>query len=230
MQSSLSSVKMSRVVPIVPEEIGNQVFNYDIFSRILKDRIIFLNGEVEDVMANNIVSQLIFLNQQSDKPITMYINSPGGSVTAGLSIYDTMNNISAQVNTVCIGQACSMGAFLLSAGDTRFAAPSSRIMIHQPLGGYQGQTTDIAIHTREIESLKYFLTKVIAVNCGQDYEKVAKDCERDYFLRSDEALAYGLIDHILPSSNLPNKRASKIDLKEILKETGEIDLNKAYQR
>lgn len=173
---------------------------YDIYSRLLKERIIFLSGEVEDNMANLIVAQLLFLESEDpEKDIHIYINSPGGSVTAGMAIFDTMNFIKPDVSTVCIGQACSMGAFLLSAGakGKRFALPHARVMIHQPLGGFRGQASDIQIHAQEILKIKQTLNQRMAEHSGQPLEKVEKDTDRDNFMSADEAKAYGLIDAVV---------------------------------
>lgn len=173
---------------------------YDIYSRLLKERIIFLNGGVEDEMAKLVIAQMLFLEAEDpEKDIYLYINSPGGVVTAGLAIYDTMNFIKPDVSTLCMGQACSMGAFLLSSGakGKRFALPNSRVMIHQPLGGYRGQATDIQIHAQEILKLKEMLTRKMAEHCSQPFEKVAQDTERDNFMSAEEAKAYGLIDDVV---------------------------------
>lgn len=190
----------SALVPMVVEQTSRGERSYDIYSRLLKERVIFLTGQVEDHMANLIVAQLLFLEAEDpDKDIFLYINSPGGSVTAGMSIYDTMNFIKPNVSTICMGQACSMGAFLLSAGEKgkRYCLPSSRVMIHQPLGGFQGQATDILIHANEIQTMKTKLTKIIAENSNHDLEKVAADCERDYFMSAEQTLEYGLVDGII---------------------------------
>ncbi|MDX8404967.1 MAG: ATP-dependent Clp endopeptidase proteolytic subunit ClpP [Mariprofundus sp.] len=190
------------LVPTVVEQTSRGERAYDIFSRLLKERIIFLNGQVEDHMANLIIAQLLFLESEGpDKDIYMYINSPGGVVTSGLAIYDTMQYIRCDVSTLCVGQAASMGAHLLAAGahGKRFALPNARIMIHQPLGGFQGQATDIEIHAREILSLKNRLNEMMAKHTGQPLEKLADDVERDYFLTADDACAYGLIDQVLTS-------------------------------
>lgn len=190
------------LVPTVVEQTSRGERAFDIFSRLLKERIIFLNGPVNDHVANLIVAQLLFLESEgSDKDIYLYINSPGGLVTAGLAIYDTMQYIRCDVSTLCIGQAASMGAHLLAAGKRgkRFALPNARIMIHQPLGGFQGQATDIEIHAREILKLKDRLNEMMAEHTGQPLEKLAEDVERDYFLTADEACAYGLVDKVLAS-------------------------------
>lgn len=188
------------LVPMVVEQTPKGERSYDIYSRLLKERIIFLNGQVEDHMANLIVAQLLFLEAEDpEKDIYLYINSPGGVVTAGLAIYDTMNFIKPDVATLCTGQAASMGAFLLSAGakGKRFALPNARIMIHQPLGGARGQATDIQIQAEEILRLKELLTRKLAEHSDQTYEKVAADTERDNFMSPQEAVEYGLIDKVL---------------------------------
>ncbi|ACL33474.1 ATP-dependent Clp endopeptidase proteolytic subunit ClpP [Glaesserella parasuis] len=188
------------VIPMVVEQSSKGERAYDIYSRLLKERIIFLNGGVEDEMAKLIIAQMLFLEAEDpEKDIYLYINSPGGVVTAGLAIYDTMNFIKPDVSTLCMGQACSMGAFLLSAGakGKRFALPNSRVMIHQPLGGYRGQATDIQIHAQEILKLKEMLTRKMAEHCSQPFEKVAQDTERDNFMSAEEAKAYGLIDDVV---------------------------------
>lgn len=185
------------LIPIVIEEVRGGERSYDLYSRLLKERIIFLHGEVEDMMADSICAQMLFLaKEDKEKPIYLYINSPGGSVTAGMAIYDTMNAVQAPVHTVCMGQAASMGAFLLCSGDVRSALPSARIMIHQPLGGARGQATDIEIQAKEILRMKKELTQIIADNSNHSYEKVRHDCERDFFMSAQETLDYGLIDKI----------------------------------
>lgn len=185
--------------PIVIENTSYGERSYDIYSRLLKDRIIFLGTEINDNVANAIVAQLLFLEAEDpEKDITMYINSPGGVVTSGMAIYDTMNYIKPDVQTVCIGQAASMGAFLLSAGakGKRFALPNSRVMIHQPLGGVQGQATDIEIQAKEILKIKDKLSEILAQNCGKTKEEVLRDTERDNFMTAQEALDYGIIDKV----------------------------------
>lgn len=195
------------LVPMVVENTGRGERAYDIYSRLLKERIVFLIGPVEDHGANLIVAQLLFLQSEDpEKPINFYINSPGGSVTAGMSIYDTMKFISNPVHTLCLGQAASMGAFLLSSGDERRALPNSRIMIHQPLGGVQGQATDMEIHMREMLRIKENLTGILAKNCKKDYETLHRDCERDNFMSADEAKEYGLIDEVV---EFASKKGSK---------------------
>ena len=190
------------LVPIVVEHTARGERSYDIFSRLLKERIIFLNGQVDDHIANLVIAQLLFLESEGpDKDIYLYINSPGGLVTSGLAIYDTMQYIRCDVSTLCVGQAASMGAHLLASGapGKRFALPNARIMIHQPLGGFQGQATDIEIHAREILKLKDRMNKMMADHTGQPLEKVAEDVERDYFLTAEEACDYGLVDKVLVS-------------------------------
>ena len=194
---------MSYYVPIVIEKTGRGERSYDIYSRLLKDRIIMLSGQIDDGVAASIVSQLLFLDAEDpQKDIYFYINSPGGVVTSGLSIYDTMNYIKPDVCTICIGQAASMGAFLLSCGTKgkRYSLPNSRIMIHQPLGGAQGQATDIEIQAKEILRLKATLNEILANNTSQSLEKIAKDTDRDFFMSAKEAKDYGLIDNILTKS------------------------------
>jgi len=187
---------------MVVERTSRGERSYDIFSRLLKERIIFLSGQVDDNMANVITAQLLFLEAEGpDKDIYMYINSPGGLVTAGMAIYDTMQYIRCDVSTLCVGQAASMGAHLLASGapGKRFALPNARVMIHQPLGGFQGQATDIEIHAREILKLKDHMNAMLAEHTGQSLEKVADDVERDYFLSAQEACDYGLVDKVLTS-------------------------------
>jgi ATP-dependent Clp protease protease subunit len=196
----MSSIQNLNLVPMVVEQSARGERAYDIYSRLLKERIIFLVGPVEDYSANVIVAQLLFLEADNpDKDISLYINSPGGSVTAGMAIYDTMQFIKPNVSTMCIGQACSMGAFLLAAGaeGKRYALPNSRVMIHQPLGGYQGQATDIEIHTKEMLLIKSKLNTILAHHTKQPLEKIIKDTDRDYFLSSEESKEYGLIDHVI---------------------------------
>lgn len=191
---------MNALIPMVVEQTARGERSYDIFSRLLKERIIFLVGQVEDHMANLVVAQLLFLESENpDKDIHLYINSPGGVVTAGMSIYDTMQFIKPDVSTMCMGQAASMGAFLLAGGapGKRFALPNSRMMIHQPLGGFQGQATDIEIHTREILSLRDKLNGILAKHTGQDIEQIAKDTDRDRFMSAAASVEYGLIDKVL---------------------------------
>ncbi|MDP5134465.1 ATP-dependent Clp endopeptidase proteolytic subunit ClpP [Rheinheimera baltica] len=190
---------VNALVPIVIEQTAKGERSFDIYSRLLKDRIIFLTGQVEDHMANLIVAQLLFLESENpEKDIYIYINSPGGSVTAGLSIYDTMRYIKSDISTICVGQAASMGAFLLSGGTKgkRYCLPNARVMIHQPLGGFQGQATDFEIHAREILGIKEKLNRLMAEHSGKSYEQVCKDTERDNFLSAQQALEYGLVDAI----------------------------------
>jgi len=187
-------------VPVVIEQTSQGERSYDIYSRLLKDRIIFLGSEINDMVANSVIAQLLFLEAQDpEKDIILYINSPGGVVTSGLAIYDTMQYIKPDVSTICIGQAASMGAFLLTGGakGKRFSLPNSRIMIHQPLGGVQGQATDILLHTNEILRIKESLTHIMAENSGVELEKLKNDMERDYFMSAAEAVEYGLIDKIV---------------------------------
>ena len=191
------------VIPYVIEQTSRGERSYDIYSRLLKDRIIMLSGEIEDHMASAIVAQLLFLEAEDpDKDIYLYINSPGGVVTSGFSIYDTMNYIKPDVCTICIGQAASMGAFLLSCGTKgkRYALPNSRIMIHQPLGGAQGQATDMEITVKEILRIKENLNKILAQNTGQKLAKIEKDTDRDFFMSAKEAAEYGIIDKVLEKS------------------------------
>ena len=190
------------LVPIVVEQTARGERSYDIYSRLLKERVIFLVGQVEDYMANLVVAQLLFLESENpDKDIHLYINSPGGVVTAGLSIYDTMQFIRPDVSTMCIGQAASMGALLLAGGakGKRYCLPNSRMMIHQPLGGFQGQATDIEIHAKEILLLRERLNTILAKHTGQSLEQISTDTERDNFMSGDAAVQYGLIDSILPN-------------------------------
>ena len=192
------------LVPIVVEQTARGERSYDIYSRLLKERVIFMVGPVEDYMANVIVAQLLFLESENpDKDIHLYINSPGGSVTAGLAIYDTMQFIKADVSTMCIGQAASMGALLLAGGakDKRICLPHSRIMIHQPLGGFQGQATDIDIHAREILLIREKLNQILANHTGQPLETIKNDTDRDNFMGAEEAKTYGLIDEIINQRN-----------------------------
>jgi len=198
--NSTHETKALNLVPIVIEQTARGERSYDIYSRLLKERVVFVVGQVEDYMANVIVAQLLFLESENpDKDIHLYINSPGGSVTAGLAIYDTMQFIKPDVSTMCIGQAASMGALLLCGGaqGKRVCLPHSRMMIHQPLGGYQGQATDIDIHAREILLIREKLNRILALHTGQKLEKIATDTERDNFMGSEDAKAYGLVDEIL---------------------------------
>ena len=189
---------------MVIEQTAKGERSFDIYSRLLKENVIFLVGQVEDHMANLIVAQMLFLEAENpEKDIFLYINSPGGSVTAGMAIYDTMNFIKPDVSTVCIGQAASMGAFLLSGGakGKRYCLPNSRVMIHQPLGGFQGQASDFEIHAKEILSIKEKLNRLMAEHTDRPYEDLARDTDRDNFLSAQESLDYGLIDHIMKSRN-----------------------------
>lgn len=188
------------LVPVVVEQSNRGERAYDIYSRLLKDRIIFLGTAVDDVVANTVIAQLLFLEAEDPKKdINLYINSPGGSVTAGLAIYDTMQYIKPDVSTICLGQAASMGAFLLTAGakGKRFALPYSRIMIHQPLGGAQGQATDIDIQAREILRIREVINKILAEHTGQPIDRIEKDTDRDYFMSAQQAKEYGLIDEVM---------------------------------
>ncbi|MBA1419492.1 MAG: ATP-dependent Clp endopeptidase proteolytic subunit ClpP [Epsilonproteobacteria bacterium] len=194
---------MSYIPYVVEQQTGRGERSYDIYSRLLKDRIIMLSGEVNDQVASTIVAQLLFLEAQDpDKDIYFYINSPGGVITSGLSMYDTMNYIKPDIVTICMGQAASMGAFLLSSGTPgkRYALPNARIMIHQPSGGAQGQSTDIQIQAEEIQRLKDSLNEIMAKNCGKKAKQLEKDTERDNFMSSKEAVEYGLIDKVLTKS------------------------------
>ena len=204
----MSSDKFSRVnspvglgyIPMVVEQSGRGERAYDIYSRLLKERVIFLVGPVDDMTANLVVAQLLFLEAENpDKDISLYINSPGGSVTAGMAIYDTMQFIKPDVSTLCIGQAASMGALLLTAGakNKRFCLPNSRVMIHQPLGGFQGQASDIEIHAKEILYLKDKLNRILSHHTGQDIKTISKDTDRDNFMSSEDAVKYGLVDKVI---------------------------------
>jgi len=188
------------LIPMVIEQTSRGERAYDIYSRLLKDRIIFLGTPIDDLVANTVIAQLLFLEADDpDKDIFIYINSPGGIVTAGLAIYDTMNYIKSPVSTICIGQAASMGAFLLAAGTKgkRFSLPHARIMIHQPMGGFQGQVTDVEIHAREMLKMKETLNKILAQHTGQPIEKIHDDTDRDYFMSGEDAKAYGLVDEVI---------------------------------
>ncbi|MGR6035276.1 MAG: ATP-dependent Clp endopeptidase proteolytic subunit ClpP [Candidatus Nitrosoglobus sp.] len=191
---------LNTLVPMVVEQTARGERAYDIYSRLLKERVVFLVGPVEDHMANLVVAQLLFLESENpDKDIHLYINSPGGSVTAGLSIYDTMQFIKPDVSTLCVGQAASMGAVLLAGGThgKRYCLPHSRLLIHQPLGGFQGQAADIDIHAREILLIRERLNHILAKHTGQSIEKIQKDTDRDYFMSATESVAYGLVDSVL---------------------------------
>lgn len=191
---------MHTLIPYVIEQTSTGERSYDIFSRLLQDRIIFVDGEINDISADIIVAQILFLeSQNAEKDISMYINSPGGSVTAGLAIYDTMQHVRPDIQTICMGQAASMGALLLAGGSKgkRYALPSSRVMIHQPWGGAQGQAADIAIHAREIIRLKKLTIEYFAYHTEKPIEQIAQDMERDLFMSSEEAMDYGIVDHIM---------------------------------
>lgn len=195
-------------IPYVIEKTGRGERSYDIFSRLLKDRIVMLSGEVNDQVASTIVAQLLFLEAEDpEKDIYFYINSPGGVITSGMSIYDTMNYIKPDVSTICIGQAASMGAFLLSSGakGKRYSLPNSRIMIHQPSGGAQGQSTDIQIQAKEIQRMKDDLNAILAANTGQKVEKIALDTERDNFMSAEESKKYGMIDEVISKNSKSSK-------------------------
>jgi ATP-dependent Clp protease protease subunit len=198
------SAQALNLVPMVVEQTARGERAYDIYSRLLKERLIFIVGPVEDYMANLIVAQLLYLeSENADKDIHVYINSPGGSVTAGLSIYDTMQFINCDISTICVGQAASMGALLLAGGTTgkRFALPHSRIMVHQPSAGFQGQVTDISIHAEEVIELKRRLNAIMATHTGKSIEQIERDLERDNFMSSEDAVKYGLIDTVLANRN-----------------------------
>lgn len=200
------------LIPIVIEQSSRGERAYDIYSRLLKDRIIIMGEQVIDSIANTIIAQMLFLESEDpDKDINVYINSPGGSVTAGLAIYDTMQYIRPDLVTICMGQATSMGALLLASGakDKRYALPNSRIMIHQPLGGAQGQATDIDIHAREILKTRDTLNKILAKHTGQDIEKIRKDSERDFFMTTEEAREYGIIDKVITRREMQAPKGKK---------------------
>lgn len=190
------------IIPTVIEKSSNKEYAYDLYSRMLKDRIIFLSGEINDSIANIVISELLYLDNQNNEDIYLYINSPGGSITAGMSVYDTMNFINSKVITIGLGMCASMAAFLLSSGNTRYALPNTEIMIHQPIGGAQGQATDIKIAAERIIKLKSKLNKILAKNTKQNISKITKDTERDNFLSAEEALEYGLIDKIIKKNEL----------------------------
>ena len=194
--------KMNTLVPYVVEKTGNGERSYDIFSRLLKDRIVFIDGEINDTMADLIVAQILFLESENpDKDISIYINSPGGSVTAGLAIYDTMKYVKCDIQTICMGQAASMAAILLAGGTKgkRYALPSSRIMIHQPRGGVEGQESDISILAKEIIRLKKLSIEYLSNDTGKSVEKIAEDIERDFFMSAQEVKEYGVVDHVMPN-------------------------------
>lgn len=205
---------LGSLVPIIVEKTGNGERSWDIFSRLMKERIIFIGDAIDDYTANVVVAQLLFLHfENKNKEISIYINSPGGSVTAGLAIYDTMKFVTADIATYCIGSAASMGAVLLSAGTKgkRYALPSSRIMIHQPWGGARGTAADIEIQAKEIQRLKKQLYDILSTACNQTYQKIEADCDRDYFMSSEEAKAYGLIDHVITRASDAKGSDVKID-------------------
>lgn len=187
------------LIPMIVDKETNGERSYDIFSRLLKDRIILLSGEIDDECANSVIAQLLYLDSLNNEEISLYINSPGGSVTSGMAIYDTMNFVKSDVSTICLGMAASMGAFLLSSGKKgkRYALPNSEIMIHQPLGGAKGQATEIKIAAEQILKTKEKLNKILSENTGQDFKKVEQDTERDHFLDATEALEYGIIDKVI---------------------------------
>ena len=194
--------QMNNLVPVVVEKTGNGERSYDIFSRLLKDRIVFIDGEINDATADLAVAQILFLESENpEKDISIYINSPGGAVTAGLAIYDTMKYVKCDIQTICMGQAASMGAILLAGGTAgkRYALPSSRVMIHQPWGGVQGQESDISIQAKEIIRLKKLSIEYFAHHTKKSVDEVAKDMERDYYMSAQDALAYGIVDHVMPS-------------------------------
>ncbi|MGE4069874.1 MAG: ATP-dependent Clp endopeptidase proteolytic subunit ClpP [Lysobacterales bacterium] len=195
-----NDIRALNLVPIVVEQSARGERAYDIYSRLLKERVIFCVGPIDDYMANVIVAQLLFLESENpDKDINLYINSPGGAVTAGMAIYDTMQFVKPPISTMCIGQAASMGAVLLAAGAAgkRFCLPNSRVMIHQPLGGYSGQASDIDIHAREILLIREKLNRILASHTGQPLERIAKDTDRDYFMSAEDSKAYGVVDEVL---------------------------------
>ena len=200
------------LIPIVVEQTSRGERAYDIYSRLLKDRIIFLGTAIDDIVANTVIAQLLFLDADDpDKDIYLYINSPGGVVTAGLAIYDTMNYLKSPVSTICIGQAASMGALLLTAGSAgkRFSLPHSRVMIHQPIGGFQGQATDIEIHAKEILKMKDTLNHILSKHTGQSLEKIAADTERDFFMSGEDAKQYGIIDEVITKVRSPKTTKEK---------------------
>lgn len=200
MQSTNAEIKNLGLIPMVIEQSGRGERSYDIYSRLLKERVIFLVGPVNDQVANLVAAQLLFLESENpDKDISLYINSPGGSVSAGMAIFDTMNFIKPQVSTLCMGMAASMGAFLLAAGEKgkRFCLPNAKVMIHQPSGGSQGQATEIEIAAREILKTREQLNQILAERTGQPLDRIARDTERDYYMTADEAQAYGLVDQVI---------------------------------
>ena len=200
------------LIPIVVEQTNRGERSFDIYSRLLKERIIFIGEQVEDHMANTVIAQLLFLeSEDTEKPITVYINSPGGSVTAGLAIYDTMQYIKPDVSTLCMGQASSMGALLLAAGakGKRLALPNSRIMIHQPLGGVQGQATDIEIQAKEMMKIKNTIHNILVEHTGQPIEKIREDTERDYFMSAEQAMEYGVVDRVIKAREIKEEKKDK---------------------
>lgn len=210
MQQHLEDTYASGLVPVVVEQSGRGERSFDIYSRLLRERIIFLTGQVEDHMASLIVAQLLFLESENpEKPISMYINSPGGVVTAGMSIYDTMQYIKPEIHTLCVGQACSMGSLLLTAGDKRYATPNARVMIHQPSGGFRGQATDIEIHAKEILELKKRLNDIYVKHTGQKLATIEKAMERDNFMSAEKAKEFGLIDEIVEHRGDAAKKEEK---------------------
>jgi ATP-dependent Clp protease protease subunit len=210
----MMDIKALNLIPMVVEQTARGERSYDIFSRLLKERVVFIVGPIEDQVANLVVAQLLFLESENpDKDIHLYINSPGGVVTAGLSIYDTMQFVRPDVSTICMGQAASMGAFLLSGGakGKRFCLPHARMMIHQPLAGYQGQASDIDIHAKEILATRARLNKLLAAHTGQPLERIEKDTDRDYFMSGAEACDYGLIDKVLERRPLAPKAKDSVE-------------------
>lgn len=200
------------LIPMVIESTNRGERAYDIYSRLLKDRIIFLGAPIDDVFSNLVIAQLLFLEAEDpEKDINLYINSPGGSVTAGLGIYDTMQYVKPPITTICLGQAASMGALLLAAGTTgkRFALPNARVMIHQPMGGFQGQATEVDIHAREILKIRERLNQIVSQHSGQPLDKISRDTERDYFMSGTEAKDYGLIDEVIVRAPAPEKEQSR---------------------
>lgn len=205
----MSKATAMSLIPMVLEQTGRGERSYDIYSRLLKERIIFLTDAIDDQVANVIIAQLLFLEaEDSERECYMYINSPGGAVTAGMAIYDTMQYLKTKVSTICLGQAASMGALLLAAGEPgrRYSLPNSRIMIHQPLGGAQGQATDIEIQANEIMRIKKLLNGILVKHTGQNLKKIEKDTDRDFFMSPDEAVEYGLIDEVITTSQLAKKK------------------------
>ncbi len=197
------------IIPIVIEQTGRTERAYDIYSRLLKDRIIFIGTPVDDHVANTVIAQLLFLQSEDpDKDIHLYINCPGGAVTSGLAIYDTMQYVKPDIATYCIGQAASMGALLLAAGTKgkRFALPHSRVMIHQPIGGFYGQATDVEIHAKEVLKMKDTLCKILAKHTGQSYDKIQADTDRDFFMSGQEAKSYGLVDEVIATEKLKGRK------------------------